>query len=274
MLIVEKFTKRTNLQIYILYMLNVNICIRLLNRSENILLSEKEKPLPLTKPWLLWLPSTVKRTEHSSVHESGSSRHKYESSPFIALEGCVRVCDSVSLLTGSKSVRLSFHTSSKATTISWSSSRDRTPSRSTSNTLKQTGSERDQKDVYDVDEAPRRCIVPFSVRAGNPTRCQCKCNFKHQWKSWWERSMTVPTDRDFKGKKRHLNPGYQLQLRNGLVMGSGGTCVGCLCGSESTVSLTFLSLSNRPPAACGEPTRDLFKVDVIVPIFIEGVKQA
>lgn len=48
-------------------------------------------------------------------------------------------------LTGSVSVRLSFHTSSKATTISWSSSRDRTPSRSTSNTLKQTGNKTKQR---------------------------------------------------------------------------------------------------------------------------------
>lgn len=38
--------------------------------------------------------------------------------------------------------------------------------------------------------------------------------------------------------------------------------------------LTFLPFSDRPPAARREPTRDLFKVDVIVPILIEGMKQA
>lgn len=36
--------------------------------------------------------------------------------------------------------------------------------------------------------------------------------------------------------------------------------------------LTFLPLSNRPPAASRQSTGDLFKVDVIVPILIEGVK--
>lgn len=38
--------------------------------------------------------------------------------------------------------------------------------------------------------------------------------------------------------------------------------------------LTFLPLRDGPPAAGRQSTRDLFKVDVIVPILIEGVKQA
>lgn len=38
--------------------------------------------------------------------------------------------------------------------------------------------------------------------------------------------------------------------------------------------LTFLPLSDGPPAACRKSTGNLLKVDVIVPILIEGVKQA
>lgn len=38
--------------------------------------------------------------------------------------------------------------------------------------------------------------------------------------------------------------------------------------------LTFLPLSDGPPAAGRKSTRDLFKVDVIVPVLIKGVEQA
>lgn len=43
---------------------------------------------------------------------------------------------------------------------------------------------------------------------------------------------------------------------------------------KTSEGLTFLPLSDGPPTARRESTGDLFKVDVIVPILIKGVKQA
>lgn len=50
--------------------------------------------------------------------------------------------------------------------------------------------------------------------------------------------------------------------------------VACLGLIRFKAGLTFLPFSDGPPAACRESARDLFKVDVIVPILVEGVKQA
>lgn len=44
--------------------------------------------------------------------------------------------------------------------------------------------------------------------------------------------------------------------------------------NDVTAWLTFLPFSDGPPAARREAARDLFKVDVIVPILVEGVEQA
>lgn len=44
--------------------------------------------------------------------------------------------------------------------------------------------------------------------------------------------------------------------------------------SEGFSGLTLLPLSDGPPAARRKSTRDLLKVNVIVPVLIEGVKQA
>lgn len=56
----------------------------------------------------------------------------------------------------------------------------------------------------------------------------------------------------------------------------------CVCHHETVLvwlcewlqTLTFLPFSNGPPAARRQSTRDLFKIDVIVPILIKGMKQA
>lgn len=78
--------------------------------------------------------------KHSLWHLLMWQFHQFQIKSEKSLRTCWSNCVyNLWFLTGSVSVRLSFHTSSKATTISWSSSRDRTPSRSTSNTLKQTG---------------------------------------------------------------------------------------------------------------------------------------
>lgn len=245
-------------------MLNVNICICLLNRSENILLSEKEKPLTaiITTPAPRAQVCAWVRLQEAEIWKFNAAFTLDRSAGL-----CVRVW------------QCEFTYRKYVCPI-----------------------------VLPHLQQGHHHLMKLISRQ-NPITVHIK-HFKANWKwkrakrrlwCWWSttpkhhavqctsrKSNTLPVQMQFQApvevlmrtvhdctdQSGHLNPGYQLQLRNGLVMGSGGTYVGCLCGCESTVSLTFLSLSNRPPAACGEPTRDLFKVDVIVPVFIKGVKQA
>lgn len=157
-------------------------------------------------------------------------------------------------LTGSVSVRLSFHTSSRATTISWSSSRDRIPSRSTSNTLKQT---------------VRETVMP----GWNPNLDIKLCTATQ--------TLFIALTLQFTALSRNLICFYCLRItatkkkeathvrikRFGIIRAKP-------LGWIYLTMLTFLPFSHWPPAAGRESTGDLFKVNVIVPILIKGMKQA